>query len=152
MSWVQVESALMDWLPIWRQAGKSERDQHPPYLEISQSLRDGTTGRIDAAKVAGLLGLTMTEMGKVCGVTKQAISKNPTSKRLQVKLQPLVEVARGLLWFGGDEGKFKVWLRTPNPDFPKFRGRQISPLDVIQKGHAQVVADKVQNLLAGHPG
>ena len=90
-------------------------------------------------------------MGTICGVSKQSIHANPTSKGIQEKLEPLVKAARGVLWCGGDEAKFKTWLNQPNPDFPEYEGRQLSPLDLIRMGHAQVIADKVQNLLTGHP-
>jgi hypothetical protein len=147
----KVEAALKEWIPVWsREMNRKDKD-HPPYLAIRHRLSDEASGRLDGDKIAKLFGLSMAEMGAICGVSKQSIHANPTSKGIQEKLEPLVKAARGVLWCGGDESKFKTWLNQPNQDFPEYEGRQLAPLDLIRMGHAQVVADKVQNLLTGHP-
>ena len=124
---------------------------HPPYLALRFRLSDETTGRLDGSKIAKLFGLSTAEMGTICGVTKQSFHANSTSKGIQEKLEPLAKAARGVLWCGGDEAKFKMWLNQPNPDFPEYQNKQLTPLDMIRMGHAQIIADKVQNLLTGHP-
>ncbi|MGV3663229.1 MAG: hypothetical protein ACO1TE_23860 [Prosthecobacter sp.] len=147
-----VEEYLSRWLDVWsEQKAEPSTDTHPPYLALRQRLSDEATGRLDGSKIAKLFGLSTQEMGKLCGVTKQSFHKNPTSKGMQEKLEPLVKAARGVLWCGGDEGRFRTWLNAPNADFPEVEGRQLTPLDLIRMGHAQVIADKVQNLLTGHP-
>lgn len=148
-----LEKCLKDWIPAFRIRSNSEtqRNLHPPYLAIRQRLSDTASGRLNAAKIAALYGLSTAEMGKICGVSKQAIHANPTSKGIQDKLEPLAKAARGLLRFGDDEAKFKAWLNQPNEDFPIYEGRRPSPLDLIRMGHTQVIADKIQNLLTGHP-
>lgn len=146
----KLEAALKKWIPVWATATE-ERESHPPFLALRQRLIDEATGRLDSSKIARLFNLSTAEMGAICGVSKQSIHANPTSKGIQEKLEPLVRAARGILWCGGDEAKFKAWLNQPNPDFPEYQGRQLSPLDMIRMGHVQVIADKVQNLLTGHP-
>ena len=147
----KLESQLKEWLAVWHLGKESGRESHPPYLALRHRLSDETTGRLDGGKIAKLFGMSTAEMGNVCGVSKQSFHANPTSKGIQEKLEPLAKSARGVLWCGGDESKFKTWLNQPNPDFPEFDGKPMSPLDLIRMGHAQVIADKVQNLLTGHP-
>ncbi|MBN8422698.1 MAG: hypothetical protein J0L73_27560 [Verrucomicrobia bacterium] len=147
----KVEATLKEWIPVWSRVFHSKDKDHSPYLAIRHRLSDETNGRLDAGKIARLFGLSMAEMGTLCGVSKQSVHANPTSKGIQEKLEPLVKAARGVLWCGGDESKFKTWLNQPNPDFPEYEGRQLSPIDLIRMGHAQVIADKVQNLLTGNP-
>ena len=147
----RLEATLKEWIPVWSREWSREDHEHSPYLAIRQRLSDSVTGRLDGGKIGKLFGLSTAEMGTICGVSKQSIHANPTSKGIQEKLEPLVKAARGVLWCGGDEAKFKTWLNQPNPDFPEYEGRQLSPLDLIRMGHAQVIADKVQNLLTGHP-
>lgn len=147
----KVEATLKEWLPVWSLEFHRKDKDHSPYLAIRHRFSDEACGRLDAGKIAKLFGLSMAEMGTLCGVSKQSIHANPTSKGIQEKLEPLVKAARGVLWCGGDESKFKTWLNQPNPDFPEYEGRQLSPLDLIRMGHAQVIADKVQSLLTGHP-
>lgn len=120
-------------------------------LDLSARLRNPRTGRLDANRISELLGITQTDLARLCGVTKQSLNKTPASAGIQDKLQPLEEVAQALLWCGGSEPKLRAWLNRPNPDFPQFEGRTPSPMDLILGGHAPLVARKVHNLRTGHP-
>lgn len=147
----KVEARLKEWIPIWHSSAENEETQEQHYLAFRKRLSDEKTGRLDGQKIASLLGLNTPEMGSLCGVSRQSFHANPTSKGIQPKLEVLAEVARGVLWCGNDEARFRAWLTRPNPDFPEYEGRQLSPLDLIRMGHAGVIASKVQNLLTGHP-
>jgi len=121
-------------------------------LDISTRLRDPASGRLNAAHFVDLLGISSSDLAtKVCGVSKQAISQNPTSAGIQDKLQPLEEIALLLHWCGGDAAKLRAWLMRPNRDFPAISGKTPSPMDLILLGHAPIVAQKAHNLLTGHP-
>lgn len=120
-------------------------------MGVSTRLRDPASGRLDALKVAGLLGIVPARLARLCGVSRQNLGQSPTSAGIQAALQPLENVAEGLSWCGGDEGKFRAWLNRPNPDFPKVHGKTLSPMDLILQGHAPIVARKVANLRTGHP-
>jgi hypothetical protein len=121
-------------------------------LDISARLRDPDTGRLDARRISDLLGIKITDLAeKVCGTRKQNLSQNPTSAGIQAKLQPLEDVAQALLWCGGSEPKLRAWLNRPNRDFPEVDGKKPSPLDLILRGHAELVAQKVHNLRTGQP-
>jgi hypothetical protein len=124
----------------------------PDPLNISKRLRDNASGRLDARKIVELFGISSAELAtKVCGLKRQAIQQNPTSAGIQEKLQSLEEVAQLLHWCGGDDAKLRAWLRRPNRDFPAMNGKPPSPMDLILEGHAAIVANKVHNLLTGHP-
>lgn len=120
-------------------------------LELGQPLRDPDSGRLDARKIATLLGISLTDLAtKVCGVTKQNLSQSPTSAGIQDKLADLEEIA-GLLSWCGSEAKLKAWLKRPNRDFAPLNGRILSPVDLILMGRARSVANKVHHMLLGHP-
>lgn len=121
-------------------------------LDLSKDLRDSQNGRLDARPIARLLGISLTDLAtKVCGVSKQALSQRPSSGKIQDQLKPLEEIAQLLHWCGGDESKLRAWLQRPNRDFPLVDGCTPSPLDLILRGHAEIVANKVHNLRTGHP-
>jgi hypothetical protein len=120
-------------------------------LDISVRLRDPDTGRLDAMKIAGLFSMSLTDLAKVCGVSKQSLSQNPTSAGMQERLQPLEEIAQFLQWCGDDEPKFRAWLKRPDRGFARIGGRAPSPMDLILAGHAEIAAHKVRNLTTGHP-
>jgi len=123
----------------------------PAPLDVSARLRDPVNGRLDAGKISELLGISKSDLAKVCGVSRQALGQNPTSAGLQEKLQPLEDIAQALSWCGGDEARLRAWLRSPNRDFPLVDGKTPSPVDLIMMGHAMIVARKVENLRTGHP-
>jgi len=134
-----------------RQATTRRKPAADP-LDISTRLRDPQSGRLDAGKLVNLLGISSSDLAtKVCGVSRQALSQNPTSAGIQEKLQPLEEIAQLLRWCGGDEAKLRAWLKRPNRDFPAIAGKTPSPMDLILRGHAEIVANKAHNLLTGHP-
>ncbi len=119
--------------------------------DLIRSLRDPDSGRLDARKLAALLGISLTDLAsKVCGVTKQNLSQSPTSAGIQDKLADLEEIA-GLLSWCGSEAKLKAWLKRPNRDFAPLDGKIVSPVDLILMGRARSVANKVHHMLLGHP-
>ena len=119
--------------------------------DLIRSLRDPDSGRLDARKIATLLGISLTDLAtKVCGVTKQNLSQSPTSAGIQDKLADLEEIA-GLLSWCGSEAKLKAWLKRPNRDFAPLNGKILSPVDLILMGRARSVANKVHHMLLGHP-
>ena len=143
--------AMMIELPTNREPVPGKLSLADP-LDLSTRLRDPATGRLDARKLAELLGMSSTALAtKVCGVTKQAINQSPASAGIQEKLQPLEDIAQLLFWCGGDESRLRAWLNRPNRDFPDVNGKVPSPMDLILRGHAEIVAQEVQNLRVGNP-
>jgi hypothetical protein len=114
-------------------------------------LRDPGTGRLDANRIADLLGISRTDIARICGVSEKSLDQTPADSAIQAKLQPLEGVAYALLWCGGSMAKLHVWLNRPNRDLPMVNGKRPSPLDLILSGHAELVARKVHNLRTGHP-
>jgi len=118
---------------------------------VNSRLRDPLTGRLDANRIADLLGISRVNMARLCGVSMQRLNQSPASSGIQAKLQSLEDVAQALGWCGGSEIKLRAWLNRPNHDFPEVYGQKPSPLDLILLGHAKLVAQKVHNLRTGHP-
>lgn len=142
---------------------KVERPAEPPgrvaisseatdALDLGTALRDPGSGKLDARKIAKLYGITLADLAtKVCGITKQAIGKSPTSAGIQKHLEPLEEIANLLQRLGGSSAKFRAWLNRRNREFAPVNGSPPSPLELILLGRSAVVAHYVHNLLTGHP-
>jgi hypothetical protein len=62
------------------------------------------------------------------------------------KLLPFERIARGLAELDDDQDTFRRWLNTANPELSDF-----TPLQVIEKGKADAVADMVSSALLGQP-
>jgi hypothetical protein len=59
---------------------------------------------------------------------------------------PFERIARGLAELNDNQDTFRRWLNTPNPELSDF-----TPLQVIEKGKADAVADMVSSALLGQP-
>ena len=102
--------------------------------------------RLDLKRVAKLFGLTVRRLAGIVGVPPSTADKTPDSKVIHEKLLRFEQIARGLAELDGDQDKFRRWLNTPNPELSDF-----TPLQVIEKGKADAVADMVSAALLGQP-
>ena len=131
--------------------GKDRLPHEGTLVDLGARLRDPATGRLDAVAIAGLFGISRTEIARFCGVSKQSIDQNASSSEIQAKLQSLENVAQALHWCDGSEHKLRAWITLPNRDFPSVNGKKLSPLDLILSGHTELVVQKVRALRTGHP-
>ncbi|MFT3784155.1 MAG: DUF2384 domain-containing protein [Nibricoccus sp.] len=116
-----------------------------PIIEIPNAdLRSGT-GRLSAAKIGDVFGVTMVELGRWIGSKKAALSKTPDAASIQDALKDLARIALFRKALGGAPA-FRQWLRTENREMENK-----SPLEWIELGRTREVADFVEDALSGHP-
>ena len=68
---------------------------------------------------------------------------------------PATGLARLVSWCGaaalialfGSEGDGRIWLNTPNSDLDNTQ-----PLELIEQGQGEIVAELLEDSLLGHPG
>jgi hypothetical protein len=109
---------------------------------------DPASGRYDALRLAGSLGLSTEEMARAVGRTPRGLRKTPDSPRLQEALAELVAlVGRLRELLDGSIEYVRVWLRAPHPD---LGGR--TPLSYLVEGKPEVVTALVEAIEAGQPG
>lgn len=102
------------------------------------------SGRLSAQRVADLFGLSVAELARLLGRSRQAVSKTDDARSLQEGLASFARVAR--LRVVLSEEDFRAWLNLPNE---QLDGR--SPLALIHDGAVEVVADLAEDMLAGSP-
>lgn len=134
---------------VWEAFAKQNRRHSDPLSEshsinkITETLRT-ESGRLSAKKIADTLDISVAELAAQLGSTRQAVSKTPDAKTLQLKLRPYERIIR--LRSVLSQTKFKNWL---NHTFPDLDG--MSPLELITSGNADVVADFADDALLGTP-
>jgi hypothetical protein len=101
-------------------------------------------GRLDAKAVADALGIPWTRLAVLLGSTKQAVGKTPDSPALQAGLRSYERIAR--LRATLPEKRFLAWMQRPNVHLDDH-----TPLQIIENGRADVVADLVESMLTGTP-
>ncbi|MBI3827298.1 MAG: XRE family transcriptional regulator [Candidatus Rokubacteria bacterium] len=102
------------------------------------------SGRLDATRVARVMGLTLSQVAKAIGVTPSALSKRPTAGAAQAGLRELEFSWATLLEMLGEEELARAWLHAGHPD---FSGKP--PLDYLTEGGAKRLSDYLRAGLAG---
>lgn len=102
------------------------------------------SGRLDAARVAEAMGLTLSQVARAIGVTPSALSKRPAAGAAQAGLRELEFCWATLLDMLGGEELARAWLHAGHPD---FTGKP--PLDYLTEGGAKRLGDYVRAALAG---
>jgi hypothetical protein len=117
-----------------------------PDTDSTRILFNPKSQRLDLKRVAKLFGLTARRLAGMIEIPPSTADKTPDSKVIHEKLLPFERIARALTELDDDEATFRRWLNTPNPELSDF-----TPLQVIEKGKADAVADMVSSALLGQP-
>ena len=125
-------------------AGEDPLGELRAVIDATKSLR-AESGRLSARAVARVFDLSVAELARLLGRTRQAVSKTDDAESLQRGLAPFARVAR--LQAAVSEKDFRAWLHLANRH---LGDRQ--PLELIGEGHVEVVADLVDDMLTGSPG
>lgn len=112
-------------------------------IAVTESLLSDK-GRLDAKAVADALGIPWTRLAVLLGSTKQTVGKTPDSPALQGPLRPYEQIAR--LRAVLPEKGVLAWMQRPNVHLDDN-----TPLQIIESGRAEVVADLVESMLTGTP-
>jgi translation initiation factor 2B subunit (eIF-2B alpha/beta/delta family) len=104
-------------------------------------------GDFDALKMAKVLAVSNSQMAQILGVSRQALSKTPTSTRLQSELQYLDQLLVRLKALTGSLENSRIWLKTGHPD---FAGK--APLEYLLEGKVEAVEDLIEAIEMGLPG
>jgi Protein of unknown function (DUF2384) len=137
----QLDSVLGGASP---RARPSPLDGIKEVMQATQDLRGGN-GNLSAERVAKLFGTSLSELANWLGRSRQAVSKTPDADSLQAALGFFERVARVRAAMT-DDGAFRKWLRTPMDALDNE-----SPLQLMEKGDWQVMADFVDDMLTGAP-
>lgn len=131
--------------PVVAAPRKSPLDKVQGVLATTADLREAN-GNLSAVRVAKLYGVSLSQLAGWLSRTKQAVSKTPDADSLQNALSYFERVAR-LRLVVKDDGEFRKWLRTPQPDVV---GK--NPMELLARGEWQALADFVDDILSGTPG
>ncbi len=118
--------------------GRLERE-----ISATSDLRSAS-GRLSARLVAGEFGLSVAELAKLLGRSRQAVSKTDDAESIQAGLAPFARSARLRAVLQSED--FRAWLHLPNE---QLEGR--SPSAMIREGGVETVAELAEDMLSGSP-
>ncbi len=78
-------------------------------------VHDPDTGRINAKRLARVLGVKQAELARVLKIDRRALGKNPTSPKLQKRAAILERTLAILIDYLGNVEVARAWLQTANP-------------------------------------
>lgn len=105
------------------------------------------SGRLDAKRVAALFGLRLTEVARILGRPLSPVHKTPDAPALQPRLALFERIAAALRPLAGSDEGMRMWLNAPNPDLEGHL-----PLELLQRGQGEIVAELLEDGLVGQPG
>jgi len=109
----------------------------------SPLLRHPGSGRLDARRIAAVLGVPVSRLAGAAGVSQQALSARPDSTKAQSGLQPIARAIAALEEFLPAD-HVQMWLNTP---LQRLGGE--TPLAMIADGRAEVLARAIERALEG---
>jgi hypothetical protein len=104
------------------------------------------SGRLDAGRVANLLGVSLAEFARMLGKRAGTIAKTPDAASLQPALRVFERIAAPLLRLAGTPERLRAWLNAPNP---ALGGEP--PMQLIMEDRAEAVAELVESIALGEP-
>jgi uncharacterized protein (DUF2384 family) len=102
------------------------------------------SGRLSAKRIAGRFGMSVAELARALGKSRQTVTKTDDAEAIQEGLAPFARIAR--LRAVLSEEDFRAWLNLPHE---ALEGRR--PLTLIRERRADVVADLATDMLSGSP-
>lgn len=112
-------------------------------IAATKDLRSGSS-RLAADRIAEVFELSLNALASAIDSTRQALFKTPDSEAIQTKLFPFERIARLRSVLPPED--FRAWLNMSNE---LLDGN--SPIQVIKKGKAAIVADLADDMLTGNP-
>ena len=133
----------------WRAVAPSPRHVAEVFDLPIADLRDDTTGRWDAARIAAALGIELRVLVHAIGARYGTVHKTPHSEAVQPALAPFGNVlAMVRQVYGGDDRRVRKWLNQPQQALGG-----LSPLHALrQPGQAMIVEQWVAGLWTGDGG
>jgi hypothetical protein len=144
-----VEEAFAKVLPS-REGVEVRQPTHPDPLGRIKGVLAATaglrseSGRLSAQRIARVFDLSVAEVARLVGRSRQAVSKTDDAESMQEGLLPFARIAR--LRAVLSERDFRIWLNLPNDQL----GGQ-SPRAAIRGGYTEAVADLADDMLTGSP-
>lgn len=147
----QAAFALQEsWAKLRRDQTAEEPVLRDPFAELTTGLAltadlRAASGRLSAEKVAGCFGLSVAELARLLGRSRQAVSKTDDAESSQRELAPFERIARLRAALPG--AAFSSWLNAGNELLDDE-----TPLARVRAGAAGEVADLADDMLSGAPG
>ena len=105
-------------------------------------------GRIDARRVAEFLQVSVNQVARAVGTSRQLLYRHPDAPKIQARAAALERILADLILLYGSEEAARAWLKTPSP---VFGNRSAWELIQAEPRGLEAVGMVVENLKEGVP-
>jgi hypothetical protein len=115
-------------------------------LDIAASrFGDGETPYLSAKRVAGLLGVTLTELAALAGVARNTLTAKTGARKVDIALSPLVRILAMAAEMAGDEQRAAIWFK--HQPIPGWAGK--TSYDLVRERKADKVLAYLEAVRSG---
>ena len=110
-------------------------------------VHDPATGRIDAKKLAEMLGVKQAELARALKVDRRILGTKPTLPKFQKRAAMLERTLAILIDYLGSVEVARAWFQSPNPELEGYTPWEVCEnVDEFPKG-----VEAVANMIAAVP-
>jgi hypothetical protein len=115
-------------------------------LDIAASrFRDGDSAYLSARRVAGVLGVTLSELAALAGVARNTLTAKTGARKTDIALSPLVRILAMASEMAGDDQRAAIWFK--HQPIPGWAGK--TAYDLVRERRAEKVLAYLEAVRSG---
>jgi transcriptional regulator with XRE-family HTH domain len=117
----------------------------PALVNAVAEFGDGDTPYLSPQRVSERLGVTLTELAKLAGVSRNTLTGRASARRVDGALSPLVRILASASEMSGDERRAAIWFK--HQPIPGWGGKTAQ--DLVRQGDAKKVLEYLEAARSG---
>ncbi|MGD9844743.1 MAG: antitoxin Xre/MbcA/ParS toxin-binding domain-containing protein [Variibacter sp.] len=118
---------------------------NPAFVTAAAQFGDPDTPYLSPQRVAERLGVTLTELAKLAGVSRNTLSGKASARRVDAALSPIVRILASAAEMSGDERRAAIWFK--HQPIPGWGGKAAQ--DLVRQGDADKVLEYLEAVRSG---
>jgi len=124
----------------------SERNMaNPAFVIAATQFGDNGTPYLSPQRISERLGVTLTELAKLAGVSRNTLTGKVSARRVDAALSPLVRILASASEMSGDERRAAIWFK--HQPIPGWSGKTAQ--DLVRQGDAEKVLEYLEAVRSG---
>ena len=118
---------------------------NPAFVTAASQFGDSDTPYLSPQRISERLGVTLTELAKLAGVSRNTLTGKASARRVDAALSPLVRILASASEMSGDERRAAIWFK--HQPIPGWGGKTAQ--DLVRQGDAEKVLEYLEAVRSG---